>query len=214
MCPPSTCRSCPECVPWSGIDQWFSCRGTTGSYQKWADEVGDPSYAFDQFLPYFERGVRFQLPSTDRPGNASAKYDPSTLTTSGGPLKVGYPSWVNGISSWIARSLISLNVTELSGLTSGKLLGWSYVAETLDAQTQTRSSAESSYLREALVETSNLQIYQSTTAKTILFDASKRATGVRVNSGGFEYHINATQEVIVCAGAVHLHRNFHLHMHG
>ena len=122
---------------------------------------------------------------------------------------MGYPSWVNGISSWIARSLVSLNVTELSGLTSGNLLGWSYVAETLDAQTQTRSSAETSYLREALAETTNLQIYKSTTAKAILFDGSKRATGIRVNSGGFEYQINATKEVIVCAGAVRYHKKLH-----
>ena len=50
-----------------------------------------------------------------------------------------------------------------------------------------RNSAETSYLREALAETTNLQIYKSTTAKEILFDGSKRATGIRVNSGGFEY---------------------------
>ena len=115
---------------------------------------------------------------------------------------MGYPSWVNGISSWVAQSLVYLNITELPGLTSGNLLGWSYVAETLDTQTQTRSSSETSYLREALAETTNLQIYKTTTAKEILFDASKRATGLRVNSGGFEYEINASKEVIVSAGAV------------
>ena len=117
-------------------------------------------------------------------------------------MKVGYPSWVNGISSWIADSLLSLNITELPGFTSGKLLGWSYVAETIDSQTQTRSSAETSYLREALAETTNLQIYKTTTAKQILFNASNHATGLRVDSGGFEYQISANKEVIVSAGAV------------
>ncbi len=192
----------PARPPFVLFDLNIFCRGSTGSYQKWADQVGDSSYEFKQLLPYFKKGVQFSPPSPDRPTNATVKYDPDTLTTKGGPLKVGYPSWVNGISSWIARSLVSLNITELSGLTSGDLLGWSYVAETLDSQMQTRSSSETSYLREGLLETTNLQLYKTTTAKEILFDPSKRATGVRVSSGGFEYQINASKEVIVSAGTV------------
>lgn len=168
------------------------------------------SYEFDQFLPYFKKSVQFQPPSPDRPTNATARYDPKTLTTYGGPLKVGYPSWVNGISSWIARSLLSLNLTELPGLTSGNILGWSYVAETLDSQTQTRSSSETSFLREALVETTNLQLYKTTTAKEILFDSTRTASGVRVNSGGFEYQINASKEVVVSAGTVGRKGEFNL----
>ncbi|KAL8731238.1 MAG: hypothetical protein Q9181_004366 [Wetmoreana brouardii] len=63
-------------------------RGSTGSYQKWADHVADPSYSFKQFLAYFEKGVQFNPPSADRPANATSKYDTTTLSKSGGPLKV------------------------------------------------------------------------------------------------------------------------------
>lgn len=90
------------------------------------------------------------------------------------------------------------------GLTSGDLLGWSYVTTTVDSQTQTRSSSETSYLREALAETMNLEVYKTTVAKQVLFDSTKRATGVRVDSGGYEYEISAKEEVIVSAGAVSL----------
>ena len=148
------------------------------------------------------KGVQFEPPTANRPANATARFDTATLTTTGSPLKVGFPTWVNGISSWIAKSLDSLKVPQLSGLTSGELLGWSYVATSVDAETQTRSSSETSYLREALAETLNLQIYKTTVAKQVLFDGSKRATGVRVDSGGYEYEISAKQEVIVSAGAV------------
>ena len=75
-------------------------------------------------------------------------------------------------------------------------------AETLDFQTHTRSSSETSCLREALVETTNLRLYKITAAKELLFDASKLAIGIRVNSDGFEYQINASKEVIVSAEAV------------
>ena len=177
-------------------------RGSAGSYQKWAEQVGDPSYTFSEFSPYFLKSVQFYPPGRDRPPNASARYDPATLRSTGSPLKVGFPSWVNGISSWIARSLTSLGIPELPGFTSGRLLGWSYVALTMDPQTQTRSSSSSSFLREALQETTNLQIYKSTVAKKILFDEKNRAIGVLVDSGGFEYEIMAGSEVIVSAGAV------------
>ncbi|KAL9611915.1 MAG: hypothetical protein Q9167_003468 [Letrouitia subvulpina] len=178
---------------------WYQ-RGSKGSYKKWADQVGDASFEYEALLPYFEKSVQFIPPSKDRPANSTPKYDPATTATSG-LLQIGYPTWVNGISSWIAQSLNSLGVRELPGLISGELLGWSYITETIASATQTRSSSESSYLRDALQKTTNLQIYSSTLAKKVIFDDSKRANGVTVNSGGFEYQISARKEVIVSAGA-------------
>lgn len=49
---------------------------------------------------------------------------------------------------------------------------------------------------------SNLNVYQQTLAKRIIFDNNKKATGVIVNSGGSNYQLNATKEVIVSAGTV------------
>ncbi|KAL8754256.1 MAG: hypothetical protein Q9184_005170 [Pyrenodesmia sp. 2 TL-2023] len=179
----------------------FELSGSRGSYRRWADQVGDASYEFDNFLPYFQKSVKFTPPSPNRPANSTVKLDPASTRVEGGPLEIGFPAWVNGISSWIARSLDSLNVPELPGLLSGNILGWSYVTETIVTSTQTRSSSESSYLREALAQTTNLQIYKSTLATKVVFDASKRATGVAVDTGGYQYQINAGKEVILSAGA-------------
>ncbi|KAL8919634.1 MAG: hypothetical protein Q9208_006666 [Pyrenodesmia sp. 3 TL-2023] len=148
------------------------------------------------------KSVQFTPPSPNRPANSTVKYDPASTRVRGGPLEIGFPAWVNGISSWIARSLDSLNVPELPGFLGGNILGWSYVTETIATSTQTRSSSESSYLREALAQTTNLQIYKSTLATKVVFDASKRATGVAVDTGGYQYQINAGKEVILSAGAV------------
>lgn len=82
----------------------------------------------------------------------------------------------------------------------GSLLGWSWLAVTLDPETQVRSSAEE-FLQEALVECPNLYMYKSTLAKRLTFDGTT-ATGVLVDSGGAEYSIAATREVIVSAGVV------------
>lgn len=107
---------------------------------------------------------------------------------------------MNGISSWFAGALRTLGLKEVPGLTNGDILGYCYISQTSTTD-QERDSSESSFLREAFEQTTNLDVYKSTTAQKILFDSNKQANGVQVNSGGFSYQIKATKEVIISAGA-------------
>ncbi|KAI9776828.1 MAG: hypothetical protein M1816_005079 [Peltula sp. TS41687] len=173
-----------------------------GAYKKWASLVGDSEYEFDHFLPYFKKSAQFHPPNeVIRRTNSTSQYNATAFSASGGPLQVGYPNWVNPISSWIGLGLSELGLQELSGLSDGNISGWGYTAFTIDPRTQTRSSSETSYLREALIETRNLQVYKDTMAKRILFDGNKRAVGVSVDTGGAAYQLNATKEVIISGGA-------------
>ena len=173
-----------------------------GAYQKWADLTGDPTYEFDNFLPYFMKSADFHPPNEpSRLANSTATYSQSVFSDAGGPLQVGYPAWVNPIS-WIGLGLTALGLQKLPGLADGNIFGWGYTAFTMNPQTQTRSSSEASHLREALIETTNLLVYKNTMVKKILFDSNKQATGLVIDSDGLTYHINATQGVIVSAGAV------------
>lgn len=52
------------------------------------------------------------------------------------------------------------------------------------------------------MESNNLNLYTRTLAKKILFDENKKANGVIVNTGGFEWKIAAKKEVIVSAGVL------------
>lgn len=186
-------------------------RSSRGAYQKWAELTGDESYTFNNFLPFFQKSAQFHPPSrTTRLSNSTISYDQSAFSAGGGPLQVGYPAWENPISSWIGRGLTALGLQQLPGMSNGDILGWGYTAFTQDPRTQTRSSSEASYLREALRETTNLVIYKNTMAKRVLFDTGKKATGVVVNSGGMTYQINATKEVILSAGVVgHFQASLH-----
>ena len=149
------------------------------------------------------KSAQFHPPNeTTRLTNSSSLYDQSVFSATGGPLQVGYPAWVNSISSWIGLGLNALGLKELPALSDGNIFGWGYTAFTIDPRSQTRSSSEASYLREALTETTNLLIFKNTMAKTVIFDSDKRAVGVAVDSGGLVYQVNATQEVILSAGAV------------
>jgi choline dehydrogenase len=148
-------------------------RGTTQSYQNWADAVGDQSYTFNNLLPYFKKSVHFTPPSSARAANASAAYNPAAFDPAGGPLQVSYAN----------------------------LMGAQYCSSTIDPSNENRDSSQSSFLNKAQ-NRGNLKIYTISTAQKIIFDTNKVATGVSISSsGGPSYIINANKEVILSAGA-------------
>lgn len=175
--------------------------GTLGAFDKWAAQVGDESYQFSDILPYFQRSVNFTPPdATQRLQNSTANYNASDWSSTGGPVHVGYSSWVNPVSSWLGLAFKELGLNELPSLLSGTLIGWSWLSVELDSVTQTRSSS-TAFLKEALEETTNLIIYKSTLAKKIIFENGS-AMGVIVDSGGVTYNISARKEVVLSAGVV------------
>lgn len=175
--------------------------GCIGAFDKWAKQVGDESYKFANLLPFFQKTAKFSpTDSSQRPKNATAQYNASDWSPDGGPVQVGYSSWVNPVSSWLGLAFKKLALKELPSLLSDNLLGWSWLPLELDPVTQTRSSS-TAFLREALEQTTNLAVYKSTLAKRILFE-NKMATGVSVDSGGIAYRINAKKEIVLSAGVV------------
>lgn len=193
-------RARPKPLP-SPDEKAHSYRGTEGCFQKWADEVDDQSYTFDRLLPFFKRSYSYTPPdNTKRLENASADYVAEDWDTSGGPLQVSYASWVNPVSTWLKSGFEALGMPSIPSFYGGSLIGWSWLAVTLDPDTQVRSSAQA-MLQEAFNEAPNLYIYKSTLARKILFNGTT-AIGVIVDSGGLTYNITATREVIVSAGVV------------
>lgn len=74
-------------------------RPTVQSLQMWADDVGDNSYTWDNFLPYFKKSVQFTKPNTStRVANATAEYNLDAFETNGGPLHVSYPNYAQPFS--------------------------------------------------------------------------------------------------------------------
>jgi choline dehydrogenase len=182
---------------------WFP-RAPEGALKKWADLTGDESYLFDNMLPFYKKAATFTTPSTvTRFSNSTPIFDASLYDEEGGPVQATYPNWANPISSWLEKGFKGLGLSLLPGaLADGKIFGYAWPASSMDAKTQSRSSAETSYLREVLKETTNLNLYKNTMAKKIMFDGDKKAIGALVESDGVEYPLYATKEVIVSAGFV------------
>jgi choline dehydrogenase len=108
---------------------------------------------------------------------------------------------VNAISTWAEGALEEIGLKNLPGFADGDVFGYAYSPLALDTKTQTRSSAETSYLREALAQTTNLNVYKNAIAKKIIFEGNK-AVAATVETGNVQFRINATREVIVSAGTV------------
>ncbi|KAE9981233.1 hypothetical protein EG328_011783 [Venturia inaequalis] len=183
-------------------------RGTTGSYQVWADLVGDQSWTFENILPYFARGIKFtgvDPNNTTRAANASIvppPANPNAINASGFPLTVGYSNWAMPYGSWISRGMAQLGFPVQQDFISGSLLG-SQIAPVTILPDQTRASSQSTYLDVALASgRTNLKVYTYSLAKRIIFSSNKTATGVQVVSGISEpYILSAKSEVILSAGA-------------
>ena len=175
-------------------------QGSKGSYEQWANQVGDSDYTYENFLPFFKKSLNYTSPSNARAANATPDYDAASFGSGGGPLSVTFSNYANAMSSWVEKGLDAIGISPIQGFTSGQLNGSSYVLETIDYTKQTRESSETAFLRPAIKSTS-LKVYPSTMAKRILFNSKKKAEGVLVSSDGSEYTLSAKKEVIVSAGA-------------
>lgn len=170
-------------------------RGTVGSYQQWADDVGDNSYTFENFLPYFKRSVDWTPPPTEAL-NVTIQFNTSTFSPVGGPLKLSYPTYTFPIFTWFSKVLSEWGLPLTNDFSGGALDGYKYMEITVDPQTHLRSSSESSYLQAAAGK-SNLRVLTHSLAEKIIINRQRRATGVQVNGT----IINARREVILSAGA-------------
>lgn len=176
-------------------------RGCASAYDMWADQVGDDSYKWDNFKPYFEKSIHYSPPREDlRFANATPSIDDSTLGRDG-PLSVIHAHYAQAFATWAVKGLSELGFKIIPGFLGGSLLGQSYSTFTINANTSLRDSSETAFLRPAL-NNPDYTVYTRAMAKRLLFntDATPKVTGVLVDTEGFEYVLSARKEVIVSAG--------------
>ncbi|KAK1621599.1 GMC oxidoreductase-like protein [Colletotrichum phormii] len=189
----------------SAINTMSYIRGTKGSYDLWAETVGDETFRWENMLKYFKRSVDLTPPNVEKRQNtnASVRFDPGDYDEQGGPLQVSWNNWVDPTLTWLAQVVLSLGLSiSPKGFSSGELAGYgAWVPSTIEPETAQRSTSESSFLRQAIKDT-EVTVYTHTLATKILFDGTK-AVAVSVNSQGVEYTLSANKEVILTAGTFH-----------
>ena len=173
-------------------------RTSKGALQRWADEVGDASYVYENISKYYLKSIHFSPPDeTKRLANATPDYDISTLDGSG-PLSVTYPNYAQAFSTWVAKAMSAIGIAPIDGFTSGSLNGSGWLINTINHTTGQRDSSETAFLRPYLNRT-NLVIYTNTLAEKVLFQ-DQVANGVQVTSANKTFTLSAKKEVIVSSG--------------
>ncbi|KAL8829561.1 MAG: hypothetical protein Q9170_006114 [Blastenia crenularia] len=173
-------------------------RPTAGSLNKWAEEVGDDGYKFENLLPFYQKSVHYTPPAV-LSTNSTNDQDRAAWSPNGGPLQVSHGKFVDPFGTWVQPASEKLGLKKLNGLQSGTLLGHSFVPFTVDPEKAHRSSSESSFLQ-SLPRQSRLQVFHNTLAEKVLLEKHNSATGVLASSNNASFILRARREVILSAG--------------
>jgi choline dehydrogenase len=173
---------------------------TKDSLSKWARDVEDEAFEWQNFKKYYDRSVTFhQADMTKRSENATPPLDPAGERATSGPVALSYANYVLPFTSWAQKAAEALGMKRLPGYLDGELIGSSWDVQTKDAKTMVRDSSETAFLRSAL-KRSNLVVHHSTMATKILFEGTQ-AVGVACSTHGKNFTARARKEVILSAGA-------------
>ena len=127
------------------------------------------------------------------PGSSSLLYESPALSSDVSP---------NYLLSNLYRAL--WHMLQEAALTQkprlGKLEGSGWVPGTIDPVTGHRSSSQTSFLAEAMRQTS-IKVYTRTMATKVVFNDQRAARGVQVETAGKSFFLEADKEVILSAGA-------------
>lgn len=180
-------------------------RPTVGSLQKWADDVRDQSYTWDNFLPFYQKSCNY-TPYDPTLYNSTIFPQPSgVFDSSGGPLAVSFSNYADPFGTWAQKGFNGVGMQTQDSLNTGVLNGSAYSTLSIDPRNGYRSSSEASFLQAALLNGTAPMIYKNSLARQILFNGTT-ATGVLVTTAGsygippLNYTLTAAKEVIVSAG--------------
>lgn len=160
-------------------------RGQREDFDGWAAR-GNPGWSYSDVLPLFRR-------LENRIGGGDSQYRGSH-----GRLPISDLRWKNDLVDAFGQAAQDIGIPVAEDYNGEDQTGVFTYQYNIDRGT--RYSSARAYLRDAGKRT-NLDVLTETVV-TGLELAGRRATGVRVKSGGGERVIKARREVILCAGAV------------
>lgn len=165
---------------------------------RWAAEVGDASWKYDDIVKYYQKAMNFEPPTPGaRFANATPAYNPDLIAT-GGPLAVTYANYAFSWSTWVAVAMEGIGIPNTDSFINGALNGSAYNQNTINHTTGERASADRAYLRPYL-HRPNLFVFDNSLAQKVVFDGVK-ATGVKITSGNQTKTLTARREVIISGG--------------
>ena len=167
----------------SSINAMIYIRGNKQDYNEWA-ALGNRGWSYDEVLPYFKKAENQALIKDEYHGQ-------------GGPLDVQNRNYTHELSHVFVKAGVELGYEENTDFNGAKQAGFGQYQVT--HRNGARCSTAVAYLNPAKSR-SNLTIQTKATVERIVIE-NEAATGVVYHQNGKSHQVEATREVLLCAGA-------------
>ena len=167
----------------SSINATIYIRGNKQDYNEWA-ALGNRGWSYDEVLPYFKKAENQSVIKDEYHGQ-------------GGPLDVQNRNYTNELSLAFVKAGVELGYEENKDFNGAKQAGFGQYQVT--HRSGARCSTAVAYLNPAKSR-SNLTIQTKARVERILIE-NQAAKGVIYHQNGQQHQVEASREVLLCAGA-------------
>jgi choline dehydrogenase len=190
----------------SSINGMIYMRGQARDYDHWAQLLGDASWSWSQVLPAFKQHESHWRLDAEQTTSAQEEASPTFRSLHGdaGEWRVERQRLRWEILDAFALAAQQAGIPATDDFNSGNNEGVAYFE--VNQRNGFRWNTTKAFLRPTCYARPNFEMWTSAQATRLLLhtgaDGQQRCTGVRVWTGAEMVDVHATQEVIVCAGAV------------
>lgn len=168
----------------SSMNAMIYIRGHPSDYDHWA-ELGNEGWGYEEMLPYFKKAENFEPGGSEYHGQ-------------GGLLNVADLQSPHSVSKSMVAATEETGVPHNDDFNGERQEGTGFYHVTQkDGQ---RNSSAAAYVKTAL-DRGNLTAETNAQVTRVVFD-DNRAAGVEYEQEGDEFYVDATEEVILSAGAI------------
>ena len=169
----------------SSINGMAYARGAPEDFDDWADDFGLEDWRYEKVLPYFKRSENWQDGENDYRGG-------------GGPLHVSRMIYKDPLLDAFFKTTQDLGYPFNEDYNASTIEGFSHLQTTIHQGR--RWSAASAYLYPSVAR-GNVEVMKHALVNKIKL-RDGRAVGVEITHNGAVQMIEASREVIVCAGVI------------
>ncbi|KAJ3885569.1 alcohol oxidase [Lentinula edodes] len=184
----------------SAVNCLVYTRGSKQNIDKWASLTNDPSWGWDQMLPYFKKSEKFNLPADGH--NITDQFNPS-FHGFDGYIGVSVPGAGRAIDSRVIQTTQELpdEFPFTPDVNTGDQLGVGWVQALIDRGVR---SSSASYFTPQVLARGNLDILLNTRVSRILPSSNNSFNVIEYldSISGTLKNLTASKEVILSAGTI------------
>lgn len=196
----------------SAVNGMYLTKGNQKDFDAWEALNPGSDWNWDSMAKYMAKAETYTPPTQDNIQQFNITYDMSVHGTSG-PVHLSYPNFFpSEVDMWMP-TLNAVGLATPKDPASGDFTGSFIITSSINPDTQERSYSKNAYIDGTqAANNTNLVILPGQQVTRVLFDStSPPAQGQNLTAIGIEFAsdsnaprvtVNATREVILCAGTI------------